>query len=74
MSCAARRLNVNGNYTVSLTASRWNDPKQCLVPVARGQYQEGRGCGFPQGAQGTLEATAAGDMGWFEGASKPVGS
>lgn len=47
---------------------------QPLVPAARGQHQEGRDHRIPQSAKGPLEAAAAGDLGWPEGASQSFGA
>ena len=50
------------------------DAYQLLVPSARGQHQERRDRRIPQGAQGPLETTAAGDLRWLEGASQSLGA
>ena len=46
------------------------DTHQLYVPAARRQHQEGRDRRIPQGAQRSLETTAAYYLGWIEGASQ----
>ena len=50
------------------------DAHQLPVSPARRQHQEGRDCRIPQGTEGPLEDTIAGDLGWIEGVPKPIGS
>ncbi|MPZ46105.1 MAG: hypothetical protein GEV05_22515 [Betaproteobacteria bacterium] len=44
---------------------------QLPVPAARRQHQEGTDRRVSQSAQGALEASTAGDLGWFAGTSQP---
>ncbi len=53
---------------------RWTHAHQLSVPSARGQHQEGGDRRVPQGAEGSLEATTAGDLGWIEGSSQSLGT
>ncbi len=50
---------------------RRNDAHQLHVQTARGQHQERRNRRFPQSAQGSLETTPVGHLGWAQGAQKP---
>jgi len=64
-------LDVSGQLDPRF-GHRWAHPHQLPVPAARGQYQERRDRRIPQGTQGPLDATAAGDPGWIEGAPQPL--
>jgi hypothetical protein len=70
---------TNAHHSVSLQLDsrlchRWTHANQLLVPSARGQHQERRDCRIPQGAEGSLGAAAAGDLGWIEGSSQSLGT
>ena len=69
-----RRPSSSFTSTGTTFGHRWTHAHQLLVPAARGQHQEGRDRRLPQGAQGPSEATAAGDLGWLEGASQSLGA
>src|SRR5471032_3455758 len=47
---------------------------QLFVQAARGQHPQGRDRRISQSTQGPSQATSAGNLGWFEGASQPLGA